>query len=223
MAAVISLGGSVVARAVEDGTLDDYVDVFEELQRSTDTLVIVVGAGDLKRYIDATAGFGTNEARKDLVGIAATKLHAHTLAAVLDANAVIPGGPDAVREMAEMRDVIVVGGFIPGQSTDAVAVQCAEILDADRVVLATTTDGVYDSNPAENPEAEKFETMRYDDLLDLVAGQETAAGTYALIDVLAAKMLQRSRITTVVLDGRDPDELKRCLGNQHDGTTIQGR
>lgn len=221
MAAVISLGGSVVARAVEDGTLDEYVAVFEELQRSTDTLVVVVGAGDLKRYIDATGGFGTNEARKDLVGIAATRLHAHTMAAVLDANAVVPEKPDAVREMAETRDVIVVGGFIPGQSTDAVAVQCAEILDADRLVLATTTDGVYDSNPAENQEAEKFDTMRYAELLELVVDHETSAGTYALIDILAAKMLQRSRITTVILDGRDPEELKRCLGNQHHGTVIQ--
>lgn len=221
MAAVISLGGSVVARAVDDGTLDAYVGVFEELHRSTDTLVIVVGAGDLKRYIDATDGFDTNEARKDLVGIAATRLHAHTLAAVLDANAVVPEKPDAVREMAETRDVIVVGGFIPGQSTDAVAVQCAEILDADRLVLATTTDGVYDSNPAENQEADKFDTMRYAELLELVVDHETSAGTYALIDILAAKMLQRSRITTVVLDGRDPEELKRCLGNQHHGTVIQ--
>lgn len=221
MAAVISLGGSVLARAVEDGTLDAYRDVFEDLARSTDTLVIVVGAGDLKRYIDATAGFGTNEARKDMVGIAATRLHAHTLSAILDANAVIPEKPDEVRELAETRDVIVAGGFIPGQSTDAVAAQCAEILDADRLALATTIDGVYDSNPAEDPDAEKFDRIAYDDLLELVVGHETSAGTYALIDVLAAKIVQRSRIDTVVLDGRDPAELGRCLGNQHHGTIIQ--
>lgn len=222
MAAVISLGGSIMARAVEDGTLEAYRDVFEDLAHSTDTLVIVVGAGDLKRYIDAVDGFGVNEARKDLVGIAATKLHAHALAAVMDANTTIPERPEAVRELAQTHDVIVAGGFIPGQSTDAVAVQCAEILDADRLVLATTVDGVYDSNPAENPDAEKFERMRYDDLIELVVEHESSAGTYALIDILAAKMLQRSHIPTVVLDGREPEEIGRCLGNQHHGTIIGG-
>ncbi|MDY6768534.1 MAG: UMP kinase [Candidatus Nanohaloarchaea archaeon] len=216
---VVSVGGRIITDAVEDDTLDEYVAAFEQLAEETDTLIIVPGAGGLKRYIDAAAAYDVSEARKDLIGIQATRLHASLLAAALDANVAIPDSLASAAELAETRDVVVLGGLLPGQSTDAVAAQCAEIIGADRLALATTVDGVYDRDPNQNDDAERFDAMSYDELVELVVEKETGAGSYALIDILAAKLIQRSGIETVVLDGTDPDTLSDAAGDP-DGTVI---
>lgn len=220
MDAVVSLGGSIVARAVENRNVQAYVDAFGTLADQAETLIIVTGAGDLKRYIDAVDGQGVPEARKDMIGVAATRLHATMLAAALDANVAIPRDLESVAELTRTHDVVVLGGLLAGQSTDAVAAECAELIEADRLVLATTVDGVYDEDPAENPGATRFDRLDYGELLDLVVHGTSAAGSYALMDVTAAKLVQRSHLETVVLDGRDPAVLARALGSDHGGTVI---
>ncbi|MDY6774259.1 MAG: UMP kinase [Candidatus Nanohaloarchaea archaeon] len=217
---VVSLGGKVVTDAVEEGNLDDYVDAFQDLSRETDTLVIVTGAGGLKKYIDTASEFGVSEARKDLVGIKATRLNASLLSSALDANAAVPGSLEEMAELAEVHDVVVLGGLLPGQSTDAVAAESAEMLEADRLVLATTIDGVYDSDPGRNEDTEMYDEIGYDELLEIVVEKETSAGSYALVDLLAAKLIQRSELETVVLDGRDPAVIRKAPDDNPPGTTI---
>ncbi|MDY6769964.1 MAG: UMP kinase [Candidatus Nanohaloarchaea archaeon] len=218
---VVSLGGAVITDAVEDGDLDRYVAALEEVGEDVDTLVVVTGAGSLKRYIDAADAFDVSEAWKDLVGIRATRLHATTLASALDANVPVPDDLESVAEMAEVHDIIALGGLVPGQSTDAVAAECAEIIEADRLILATTVDGVYDADPEQDADAERYDELSYDDLVELVVEKETSAGSYALIDVLAAKLIQRSGIETAVLDGRDPSVLAAAAADQVPGTVIR--
>lgn len=220
MRAVISLGGAVLTEAIHQERLDHYVDTFNDLADELETLIIVTGAGALKRYILSVDEFDVSEARKDLIGIAATRLQAETLAAALYANVRIPDTLQEVAELAETRDVIVLGGLLPGQSTDGVAAECAEIIGADRLIIATTVDGVYDKNPHEHDDAEKFESLTYEEMLDLVRDQESSAGSYALMDLTAAKLIQRSTLETVILDGTNVDELSKSLGDGHDGTMI---
>lgn len=221
MNAVVSLGGSIVARAVENGDLDGYVDALETLAGETDTLVVVTGAGDLKRYIDAADRFDVPEAWKDIIGIKATRLHAATIAAALDANVGVPETLEDVAEKARTHDVVVLGGLLAGQSTDAVAAECAEIVRADRLVLATTVDAVYATDPAEDPEATRFDELTYDELFELLREHRSDAGSYALMDLTAAKLVERSGIETVVVDGRDPDVLSTALSDEHTGTVIR--
>lgn len=217
---VVSLGGKILSEAVEEGNLDEYVDALEELREETDKLVVVTGAGSLKKYIDAASGFDVSEARKDLVGIKASRLHASLLSSVIDANARVPEDLESVDELSQVHDVVVLGGLVPGQSTDAVAAQCAEIIGADRLVLATTVDGVYEADPEEDADAERFDEMGYDELLELVAEKETSAGSYALVDLIAAKLIQRSGIETAVLDGQDPEVLSQSASGTTPGTII---
>ncbi|MCJ7479355.1 MAG: UMP kinase [Candidatus Nanohaloarchaeota archaeon QJJ-7] len=217
---VVSLGGKVLTDALEKDNLEDYVEAFQELEEETDNLVIVTGAGGLKKYIDAASEFGISESEKDLIGIKATRLHASLLSSALDANVTVPENLEKVAELAKTQDTVVLGGLIPGQSTDAVAAECAEIIGADRLVLATTVDGVYDADPEEDSEAERYGSMGYDELLELVTEKETSAGSYALVDILAAKLIQRSGLETIVLDGRDPATITTALDENPSGTRI---
>lgn len=218
MRAVIALGGSVVADAVEK--LDEYVAVLQELADDLDTLMIVTGAGPLKRYQHALNTFDVPEAELDLVGIQATRLHAAMLAAAMDANIGIPETLEDAVEQTNAYDVVVLGGLVPGQSTDAVAAQCADLVGADRLVLATTVDGVYDRDPAEHEDADKYHSLSPDDLVAVVRDYESTAGSHPLIDLVAAKLIRRADLETVVLDGRDSDEIGLCLTDDHHGTTI---
>ncbi len=220
MNAVISISGTVIADAVEQDNVQPYVDVIQQLAAETDTLVIVTGAGPVKSYIDAVRHFDVPEARKDLIGIAATRMQASSLAAALGANTRIPETLEDVAEMSRIHDIIVLGGLLPGQSTDGVAAECAEIIDADRLVIATTVDGVYTADPDTDADADKIDELTYTELIDLVKDEETGAGTYALMDLTAAKLVQRSQIETVILTGKDPEVLAQALTDGHGGTVV---
>lgn len=220
MRAVVSIGGSIIVDAVENDTLDEYANVFEQLAEELETLVIVTGAGHLKKYIEAVPDT-VSEARKDLIGIKATQLQASTLAAALGANVGVPESLEEVAHLERTHDVIVLGGLLPGQSTDGVAAECAEIIGADRLAIATTIDGVYERDPTTHTDAEKLDELGYEDLLDIIRDQESTAGSYALMDLTAAKLVQRSELETVVLDGENLSALSDALGDDHGGTTIR--
>ncbi len=215
--AVVSLGGSVFTEVLDD--LEHKIDELREFKDRLDKLVIVVGAGRLKSHIRA-ASEKASQAELDLVGIQATRLNASVLKTYFDdAHPTIPESLESVVEAIEYSDFIVMGGTEPGHSTDAVAALAAELIDADMMINATDVDGIYDRDPDEG-DAEKFDSITYTELLDMVAQKEIAAGSYTLMDLTACKILDRSKIPTVVVDGTRDGEMLRALEGTHSGTEI---
>lgn len=216
---VISFGGSVFTDILPN--LEERLDELEEVVEKTDKLVIVVGAGTLKTHIEA-ASEKASQAELDLVGIQATRLNASVLGTYFDeAHPTIPQSLDDLVEAVEYSDLIIMGGTQPGHSTDAVAALAGELIDADMLVNLTDVDGVYDSDPDEG-DATKLDTMSYADLLDMVAQKEISAGSYALMDLTACKILDRSDIRTVIVNGKTKGELAGTLDGTHNGTEIKG-
>ena len=68
---------------------------------------------------------------------------------------------------AQKYAVVVMGGTIPGITTDTDSVLLAEKLGAKRLVNISNVDAIYDSNPKTNPNAMKFDGMTYDELIAL--------------------------------------------------------
>ncbi len=214
---VVSLGGSVFTEVLDD--LEDKVNEIREFKDQVDKLIIVVGAGSLKSHITASSQ-KASQAELDLVGIQATRLNASVLKTYFDdAHPTIPTTLDSVVEAVEYSDFIVMGGTEPGHSTDAVAALAAELIEADMMVNMTDVDGIYDSDPDEG-DAEKYEQISYSQLLDMVAQKEVAAGSYALMDLTACKILDRSTIRTVIVNGLEDGELLRTLDHTHSGTEV---
>ena len=52
--------------------------------------------------------------------------------------------------------IVVMGGVAVGQTTDAVAALLAEYVRADRLIVATSVDGVYTADPEKDPDAKKL-------------------------------------------------------------------
>ncbi|MEF8822463.1 MAG: UMP kinase [Halovenus sp.] len=223
MKVIVSIGGSVLVPTVDADRVAAYADVIEGLDDAGHTVGLVVGGGPTAReYIGAARELGANEIELDQLGIAVTRLNARLLIAALD-NRVAPTPPedhDRAREALQRGDIPVMGGTVAGHTTDAVATALAEYTDADLLIYATSVDGVYSADPSEDSEATKFDRLSPGELVDIVGGIELEAGSNAPVDLLATKLLERSGLRAVVLDGTEPELVADAVDGGHDGTEI---
>lgn len=223
MKIVVSVGGSVAVPSIDSARVAAYAGVFEELAAAGHDLGVVVGGGPTaRRYIEAGRDLGANEIELDQLGIGATRLNARLLAGALGDRATSspPSDHDAAREAMRRGSIPVMGGTAPGHTTDAVATALAEHAGADLLVFATSVAGVYDGDPDEDATATRFDELTPEELIEVIADIEMTAGSNAPVDLLAAKLLQRSGLRAVVVDGTEPDAVARAVEGAHDGTDI---
>jgi uridylate kinase len=224
MKVVVSIGGSVLVPDLDPERVREYAAVVESLDADGFTLGAVVGGGHTAReYIATGRTLGANEIELDQLGIAVTRLNARLLIAALDERAA-PTPPETYesgREAIRRGDVPVLGGTVAGQTTDAVSAAFAEYVDADLLVYATSVPGVYDADPDADDDATQFERLTAGDLVALVADLEMDAGSNAPVDLLATKIIERSGVRTVVVDGTDPGSVERAIRTgDHGGTDV---
>jgi uridylate kinase len=114
-----------------------------------------------------------------------------------------------------------MGGITPGQTTDAVAACLAEETCASMMINVTAIDGIYSADPKKDPAAIKYNTLKPQALIDLIAKEKLSAGSNVVIDLIAAKIIERSGIPLVVIDGRDPSLICRMLlDGEFEGTIV---
>ncbi len=223
MKVVVSIGGSVLAPSVGSERIGAYASVIEELADEGHELGLVVGGGPTAReYISAARDLGANEIELDNLGIAVTRLNARLLIAALDDRAAPtpPRDHETALEAFRRGDIPVMGGTVAGHTTDAVGTALAEYIDADLLVYATSVPGVFDADPNEVADATKYDSLSASKLVDVVSGIEMEAGSNAPVDLLATKLLERSGLNAVVIDGTDPTNLASALAGEHDGTDV---
>jgi len=223
MKVVVSIGGSILVPTVDSVRVAEYASMLAELDDDGHELGIVVGGGPTAReYIDSARSLGANEIELDQLGIAVTRLNARLLIAGLGdrASPAPVQDHDRAKEVLHRGDIAVMGGTVAGHTTDAVATALAEHVDADLLVYATSVPGVYDADPGQNGDATKYESLSPGELVDIVSSIEMAAGSNAPVDLLATKLLQRSGLRAVVLDGTDPSGVVDAIDGAHSGTDV---
>jgi uridylate kinase len=189
MTEVYAISGSIIR-----DKLDNITELAEALDSGEEQKIIVTGAGGLSKYQKAVEG---NKGEKDLIGIKATRLHAQTLLTEIeDSYPEVPEKPEEIQKAASTGKNVVTGGLVPGYSTDAVAATVAELLDAD-LYIATRVDGIYSGDPEEDEDAEKFDEITVEKLLELTGGRNEP-GTYSVVDESALRLIERSNIRTKV-------------------------
>jgi len=223
---VISLGGSILVPGDGDPAyLARLANLLSDLSTSR-KLFAVTGGGRIARfYIETGRALGAKERRLDELGIEITRMNARLLA--------IPLGPRANPEpaktyteaarLARRHPIVLMGGTSPGWTTDRVAASLARVVKADRLVNATSVDGVYSEDPKENPFAQRFERLTYAKLIDLTGEGHTRAGPKIVFDPVAAQVAAKAGIPLLVVDGRDLDALRAAIsGDAFHGTTVSG-
>ncbi|RLM53308.1 UMP kinase [Halobellus sp. Atlit-31R] len=224
MRVVVSIGGSVLAPDLDARRVEGHAAVVETLAAEGCDVGAVVGGGGVARdYIGAARELGANEVQLDQIGIDVTRINARLLIAALGPRV----DPKVARDYEEAGDAIrrgdvsVMGGVMPGQTTDAVAAALAEYVGADLLVYATSVDGVYSADPGTDDSAEKYEHLTGSELVDVIAPMSRDAGASAPVDLLAAKLIERAEMRTIVLDGTDPSRIEDAvLRGEHSGTDV---
>ncbi|GAB7009376.1 UMP kinase [Halorubrum trueperi] len=201
-----------------------YAGAIERLVDAGCEVGIVVGGGGVAReYIETARSLGANEVELDRLGIGTTRLNARLLIAALGERANVSPATEYDEATAALRrgEVSVMGGITPGQTTDAVAAAFAESVDAGLLVYATSADGVYDADPNVDDDATQFGSMSPAELVDIVLPMSRDAGASAPVDLLAAKLVDRAGIRSIVLDGTDPGVVvDAVLRGDHSGTDV---
>jgi uridylate kinase len=223
MKLVFSFGGSVLAPDdLDKDFINRLASFLTELLAEHAIGVVVGGGAPARRRIAALRESGGSEAECDYEGILATRENARALVNALVGKA-FELIPESIKEAVEYYTddrVLVMGGTEPGHSTDAVAVLLAEWIGA-VFINASNVDAVYDKNPKKFKDAKPLKEIRIDDLIHLLGDGGVKAGEYPLFDPVALKIMKRSRIRTVILDGRDFDNINSFInGEKYRGTLV---
>ncbi len=222
MILVVSIGGSVLTSNLDPERIRKYASSIKALAEEHTTYIVVGGGRIARDYITAARDLGANEVECDIIGIDMTRINAKLLIAALDSTAYpvpLTSYQDA-RNAALTGRVVVMGGLIPGQTTDAVSAVLAEYVGADLLINATSVDGVYTADPNLDSKAEKISSMTPSQLVDIVMKIDMSAGSNSPLDPLAAKIIQRCGVKTFVIDGREPGNINEAAAGRHNGTLI---
>jgi len=215
---VIKIGGSILFN--ENKELDlkkikEFCDIFENALDS-DTVVVICGGGIIAReYINAVRSIDENEAVCDTFGIELSRINAKLIISFLKEKA-YPLVPKSVEELSHamlFKKIIAMGGLQPGQSTTSVAVEVAEFINVDHLVILTDVEGIYDKDPKKYENAKLIPKLSYRDLQDLILStsgdKQASAGEYRIFDTVSLQLLKRSKIEAHIMSGIDLDQFRK--------------
>lgn len=208
---------------------DDFKEMVDSIKdalnrRAELTAVFVAGGGKKAReYINVASEFGADQATLDEIGIKTSRLNALVLASALGefSESVVPETlEELVQTLRGNTRAVVIGGLHPGQSTNAVGALVAEKLRASRFVNATDVDGVYTVDPRKSSSAKRIDRITTQELSKIIGGESMKAGYYDLMDPVALKLLERSKIDTWIVKCEPKVIDAALLGKRVGGTEI---
>ncbi len=191
-------------------------------------LGVVVGGGNFWRGASASAR-GMDRATADYVGMLATVMNALALEGALEHHGVSCCVHSAIemknvaetfirrkaeKQLDEGKVVIFAAGTgNPFFSTDTTAALRASEMGADVILKATQVDGVYDSDPRQNPDAVRYETVTF---------HECLSKRLNVMDATAFSLCMDNHVPIVVFDLGPHGNLSHALRGLPIGTLVHG-
>ena len=189
-------------------------------------LGIVIGGGNIYRGLSASDQ-GIDRVTGDQMGMLATVINSLALQNAIEHRGIYTRLMSAIHmeEIAEpyirrravrhleKGRVIIFGAGTghPYFSTDTAAALRAVEIGADAIIKGTRVDGVYDSDPEKNPDAFKFDTITYLDILKK---------NLRVMDLTAVSLCQENNLPMVVFNMDKPGNLLKLVTGENVGTVI---
>lgn len=227
---ILKLSGEALSGEVGYGLQADVLNSMAqqvvELVEAGVEVAIVVGGGNIWRGVTG-AKRGIDRATADYMGMLATVINSLALQDAVEAN----GIDTRVMTAIEMREVaepyikrrairhlekgrVVIFGAGTGNpyfSTDTTAALRAAEMGVEVILMAKKVDGVYDDDPAKNPNAHKFESLKYIDVLNQ---------GLKVMDSTAISLCMDNNIPLIVFDMMTPGNMKRAVMGEKIGTYV---
>ncbi len=228
---LIKISGEALAGEKKAGldfsVIGDVCDVVKKCAQIGVQIGIVVGGGNFWRGVKDGEGL-MERTRADHMGMLATVINCLALADALEQRGVdvrVQTALDmravaepyvrlrAVRHLEKGRVVIFgCGTGNPYFSTDTAAVLRGAEIGADIIMLAKNVDGVYDDDPNKNPNAKKFDTLSYDEIL---------SRHLAAMDSTATSLSMDNKIPVILFALKDPENIYRVVTGEKIGTIVR--
>lgn len=225
---LLKLSGEALSGANEHGIdFDTVLSICEPIKKCVDLGIemgIVVGGGNFWR---GRSSGKMDRTRADHMGMLATVINALGVADALEQLGVNVRVQTAIsmQEVAEpyirnraMRHLekgrVVIFGCGTGNpffSTDTAASLRAAEIDADIILKATMVNGVYDSDPKKNPNAKKYDSISF---------KEVLTKGLAVMDSTAASLCNDNHIPLLVFDIGNPENIFNAIMGEQVGTLV---
>lgn len=215
-------GGSGLDPAVLDGTAGQLARALRDGARAG----AVLGGGNIFRGLGSAAK-GMDRVTADEMGMLATVINGLALQdAVRRSGAEARlftarplgsiGRPyrrdDALETIAGGGLAIFAGGTgNPFFSTDSAAALRAAELGCGLLLKGTKVDGVYDRDPANHPDATRFETISIDEMIERKLG---------VMDLTAATICRENGVEILVYKMTEPDSIYKAALGESEGTVV---
>ncbi len=189
-------------------------------------VALVIGGGNIFRGI-AGAATGMERAQADYMGMLATVMNALAMQSALERIGVATRVQSAIemssicepyirrraiRHMEKGRVVIFAAGTgNPFFTTDTAAALRAAEMGCDALLKGTQVDGVYDSDPRKNPDAQRYTTLSYLEML---------ARDLAVMDAAAISVARENHLPIIVFNIHEAGAFTAVMQGQGRYTTV---
>lgn len=224
-----SLKGSA-AYGIDPNAVGYLADQIAEVQRGGVELAVVIGGGNIWRGGEAER-HGMDRATADYAGMLATTINALALQDSLEKRGITTRTQSAlqiqavaepyirrraIRHLEKGRVVLFAAGTgNPFMTTDTASALRALEIGAQVLLMAKNgVDGVYDSDPHENPNAKRFENLDYLDALNR---------RLEVMDSTAVSLCMDNDLPIIVFNIFQAENMSRIIQGEALGTIITGR
>ncbi len=204
---------------IDGDILTHYANEIKSAHDEGYELSIVIGGGNIFRGVKG-ATEGMDRVQGDYMGMLATMINSMALQDALERKGVQTRLMSAIRmeEIAEPyirrrairhleKGRVVIFGAGTGNpyfTTDTAASLRAIEIDAEVILKGTRVDGIFDSDPEKNPDAEKFET---------ISGDEVLSRRLDIMDLTAFTLCRENKTPIVVFNMNQIGNLKKVLSS----------
>ena len=211
---------------IEPSVIQRIAGEIAEAKKTGVEIAVVVGGGNIFRGA-GLARAGMDRVTGDHMGMLATVMNALAIQdalesldvyarvmSALEINAVCEDyiRRRAIRHLEKGRVVIMAAGTgNPFFTTDTAASLRAIEIGADVLLKATMVDGVYDSDPAKNSDAKRYDTVTYDKVI---------ADKLGVMDATAIVMCRDNNLPLRVFDLTRANALVQAMSGDKVGTLV---
>ena len=212
---------------IDTQVLREIAEQISEVHKLGTQIALVIGGGNIFRGVSAASG-GMDRSTADYMGMLATVMNALAMQDALEKFGIptrVQSAIDmkevaepyirrkAIRHLEKGRIVIFASGTgLPFFTTDTTAALRASEIGAEVLMKATKVDGVYESDPAKNPRALRYERISFSEVLNR---------NLKVMDATAISLAREEKMRIIVFNLNIKGNIRKAVLGKPIGTVVE--